>query len=79
MVLVLMINLKNGKGFIDSGLFLQFPRKLMFTWTFDQHIQGLGRTQKKKKSENVKKLKIFLRITCNSGFTVYNIVNVASS
>lgn len=49
MVLVLMINLKNGKGFIDSGIFLQFPRKLMFTWTFDQHIQGLGRTPKKKK------------------------------
>lgn len=61
MVLVLMINLKNGKGFIDSGLFLQFPRKLMFTWTFDQHIQGLGRTQKKKKIRECKKAQNLLK------------------
>lgn len=61
MVLVLMINLKNGKGFIDSGLFLQFPRKLMFTWTFDQHIQGLGRTKKKKKIRECKKAQNLLK------------------
>lgn len=49
------------KVFIDCGLFLQFPRKLMFTWTFDQHIQGLGRTQKKIKIRECKKAQNLLK------------------